>query len=190
MSVPQSQDSESMSVAGNPGVTASAAHIPPDKTAVPLGRMESTAVSPHDCGAQPAVSDVESAPQNLLPGVRAHHSFAACIMYRVLSAVLSAIFLTVVMILAMLKTLPSVFWVLWSWIQYKDPDRLRPFYARERERKGIDVGKLTLDVTYYANRVGLDCEEFTVETEDGFILIVQHIFDKRPGAVDWRRFTS
>ncbi|ETN37081.1 uncharacterized protein HMPREF1541_08071 [Cyphellophora europaea CBS 101466] len=37
--------------------------------------------------------------------------------------------------------------------------------------------KLVCDIRYYARRVGLDCEEFKVQTEDGFILSLYHIFN-------------
>jgi pimeloyl-ACP methyl ester carboxylesterase len=35
------------------------------------------------------------------------------------------------------------------------------------------------DVGYYARRVGLDVEEFQVQTEDGFIIDLWHVFDPR-----------
>ncbi|KAF3016846.1 hypothetical protein E8E14_011698 [Neopestalotiopsis sp. 37M] len=35
------------------------------------------------------------------------------------------------------------------------------------------------DVAYYARRVGLDMEEFQVETEDGFIIDLWHIYDPK-----------
>lgn len=35
------------------------------------------------------------------------------------------------------------------------------------------------DVGYYARRVGLDVEEFEVQTEDGFIIALWHVFDPR-----------
>ncbi|KAI0391209.1 sterol esterase [Xylariaceae sp. FL0594] len=35
------------------------------------------------------------------------------------------------------------------------------------------------DVAYYARRVGLDMEEFQVQTEDGFIIDLWHIYDPR-----------
>ncbi|KAK3704316.1 hypothetical protein LTR37_013869 [Vermiconidia calcicola] len=38
---------------------------------------------------------------------------------------------------------------------------------------------LILDVGHYARRVGLDCETFEVQTEDGFILELWHIFNPR-----------
>jgi len=38
--------------------------------------------------------------------------------------------------------------------------------------------KLIPDIRYYARRVGLDMEEYKVETEDGFIITLQRIFDQ------------
>ena len=37
--------------------------------------------------------------------------------------------------------------------------------------------ELVCDVGYYARRVGLDCEEFEVQTEDGFVIKLWHIYD-------------
>ncbi|KAF8428998.1 Alpha/Beta hydrolase protein [Tirmania nivea] len=37
--------------------------------------------------------------------------------------------------------------------------------------------KLIPDVRYYARRVGLDVEEYKVETEDGFIITLQRVYD-------------
>jgi pimeloyl-ACP methyl ester carboxylesterase len=39
--------------------------------------------------------------------------------------------------------------------------------------------KLICDVGYYARRVGLDVEEFHVQTEDGFIIDLWHVYDPR-----------
>ncbi|KAG0131268.1 Alpha/Beta hydrolase protein [Tuber indicum] len=36
---------------------------------------------------------------------------------------------------------------------------------------------LVCDIGYYARRVGLDAEEFEVQTEDGFLIMMQHIYD-------------
>lgn len=36
---------------------------------------------------------------------------------------------------------------------------------------------LICDVAYYARRVGLDIEEFTVQTEDGFLIALWHVYD-------------
>jgi len=39
--------------------------------------------------------------------------------------------------------------------------------------------KLVCDASYYARRVGLDIEEFKVQTEDGFILTLWHVYNPR-----------
>jgi pimeloyl-ACP methyl ester carboxylesterase len=39
--------------------------------------------------------------------------------------------------------------------------------------------KLVCDIPYYARRVGLDAEEFKVQTEDGFIITLWHIFNPK-----------
>jgi pimeloyl-ACP methyl ester carboxylesterase len=39
--------------------------------------------------------------------------------------------------------------------------------------------KLVCDIQYYARRVGLDAERFKVQTEDGFILTLWHIYDPK-----------
>lgn len=36
---------------------------------------------------------------------------------------------------------------------------------------------LVCDIGYYARRVGLDVEEFRVQTEDGFIILLWHVYD-------------
>ncbi|KAF2452462.1 Alpha/Beta hydrolase protein [Lineolata rhizophorae] len=53
--------------------------------------------------------------------------------------------------------------------------------------------KLLCDVGYYARRVGLDCESYSVQTEDGFIIDLWHIYDprrERPAPKDKRRERS
>lgn len=53
--------------------------------------------------------------------------------------------------------------------------------------------KLICDVGYYARRVGLDVEEFKVQTEDGFILTLWHVYNPRefvPASETERRATS
>lgn len=50
----------------------------------------------------------------------------------------------------------------------------------ESERLKLEAGgedELKNDIRYYANRVGLEAEELRVETEDGFILELWHIWD-------------
>ena len=38
---------------------------------------------------------------------------------------------------------------------------------------------LRCDVAYYARRVGLDIEEYSVQTEDGFIIQLWHVYDPK-----------
>lgn len=47
------------------------------------------------------------------------------------------------------------------------------------ECPGLEGGKdpIVCDVAYYARRVGLDIETFRVQTEDGFILTLWHVYD-------------
>jgi hypothetical protein len=51
--------------------------------------------------------------------------------------------------------------------------------GRDEEYTPTEGGKdrLICDVGYYARRVGLDIEEFNVQTEDGFILTLWHVFN-------------
>ena len=124
----------------------------------------------------------------LLPPIQTHFSTAAAWFYRILSGILSTLFLIFVILLgALIKSIPSMCWTLWSWCQLKDPNRLRPFYEEEKKRKHIETGKLKCDIGYYAQRVGLECDEMKIETEDGFILTMHHIVDRRPGAVHYKR---
>ena len=126
----------------------------------------------------------ETVSNPLFPPLPVHYSWPTTIFYRILSMILSVCFLIYVVTCTMLKTVPSIAWTIWSWCQLKDPNRLRPFYNLEKERKGIDSGKLKCDVGYYAQRVGLECDEMQIETEDGFILTIHHIVDRSPRAVD------
>jgi len=50
---------------------------------------------------------------------------------------------------------------------------------RGLRNKQITGGRdnLVCDIGYYARRVGLDAEEFEVQTEDGFLITMQHIYD-------------
>ena len=52
---------------------------------------------------------------------------------------------------------------------------------------------LVCDVGYYARRVGLDIEEFKVQTEDGFVIILWHVYDPHeytPAPERQRRYSS
>ncbi|KAI4147696.1 MAG: hypothetical protein LQ341_001744 [Variospora aurantia] len=52
---------------------------------------------------------------------------------------------------------------------------------QEEEYEPTEGGKdpLICDLGYYARRVGLDVEEFSVQTEDGFILALWHIYNPK-----------
>lgn len=51
--------------------------------------------------------------------------------------------------------------------------------TRDNRYEPTEGGKdaLVCDVGYYARRVGLDVEEFQVQTEDGFIIILWHVYN-------------
>jgi pimeloyl-ACP methyl ester carboxylesterase len=108
---------------------------------------------------------------------------AQCAVFRITSGVLSLCFLGVVVLGAVFESVPE--YVLWWWerlLRRRDPDRDRPFAAIEKERaasrkKLEEPDALVCDIGYYARRVGLDVEAFEVETEDGFLLQLWHVFD-------------
>lgn len=52
---------------------------------------------------------------------------------------------------------------------------VRPF------RPDMEPDPIVCDLSYYARRVGLDVEEFDVETEDGFLISLYHVYDPRDG---------
>ena len=56
-------------------------------------------------------------------------------------------------------------------IEAQDPEDFAPLEG------GPD--KIPCDVRYYARRMGLDCEIFDVQTEDGFIIELWHIYNPR-----------
>ena len=122
-------------------------------------------------------------PSPVFPAVRSRFSAPAVLFYRVSSATLATGFLVFyVLVGALIKSIPTIAWDIWSWCQFKDPGRFRPFYKEEKERKHLDPGKLVCDIGYYAQQVGLECDEMKTESEDGFVLTMQHIVDRRPGA--------
>ena len=129
----------------------------------------------------------EMGSQTLFPPISSHHTFAAAVFYKSLSTILSFSFLFIIVLASMVKTMSSMIWVLWSWCRLKDPDRARPFYEREKERRHIKTGKLNSKVGYFAERAGLECDETKIEAEDGFILTMQHIIDRNPDVVDSTR---
>ena len=73
-----------------------------------------------------------------------------------------------------------------AWEQHKKHRRRTVNGRYDSEENGQSVpfkpmegGKdpLTCDAAYYARRVGLDIEEFKVQTEDGFIITLWHVYD-------------
>jgi hypothetical protein len=142
-------------------------------------KAKQDAVSPEQADETALHSHFPSVPTTYLP--------LTVFIYRLLSFFLSLAFLGCTVLFALFKTLPSLLWILVSYAQFKDPDRNRPFYALEQDRRRSPRRELRMDVGYYAQLVGLKSEEVKVETEDGFMLTVQHIIDVRPGAPDWKR---
>ncbi|KAL2167232.1 hypothetical protein VTG60DRAFT_1556 [Thermothelomyces hinnuleus] len=126
-----------------------------------------------------------------------------CRVFQISSFFLSLAFLSVVVLGALFTSIGPSLRRLWLRATLRDPDRTRPFYAeevnerrkrleRDREwREGIRSGDdgftpseggpdpIVCDPAYYARRVGLDMESFQVQTEDGFIIELWHVYDPR-----------
>jgi len=105
-----------------------------------------------------------------------------CAVFRLTSGVLSLSFLWVVVMGAVVESLPELLLRRWKRITLEDPDKDRPFRNTEMERKlqrerNEQPDELKCDIAYYAQRVGLEAELLTVETEDGFLLDLCHVFD-------------
>ncbi|KAL4893225.1 lipase [Aspergillus ambiguus] len=126
---------------------------------------------------------------------------------RCVSSVLSHLFLGIVVFGALLHSVAGFISTIRVWLTGKDPRAQRVFHAEERtrsleredhsrkwerrqEKKEVDEeapdecpplegGKdpIVCDVAYYARRVGLDVETFKVQTEDGFILTLWHVYN-------------
>ncbi|KAF2013096.1 alpha/beta-hydrolase [Aaosphaeria arxii CBS 175.79] len=139
-----------------------------------------------------------------------------CWTFRVSSAVLSFLFLVVIILGAAFTSIPLAAKHVWFRITLRDPNSRRPFFKEEKTRRkarriadkawasGTNVGfgddvecdsdvkglddfapleggpdPVTCDVRYYARRVGLDCEIFEVQTEDGFIIELWHLYNPK-----------
>lgn len=119
------------------------------------------------------------------------HSSLTSWSYRIASGALSTFFLVFFVLAgALIKAIPSGLWILWSWATFSNPDRYRPFFEQEKERKRLKTGRMKADISYYAGLVDLGCEEMKVETEDGYILTMQRIVDDRPEGVNSRRILT
>ncbi|KAL2885902.1 Sterol esterase 2 [Ceratocystis lukuohia] len=121
------------------------------------------------------------------------------------SFTLSLAFLSTIAGMALLRHIPPT---IMDWYHYLNKGNYdgskRPFYATEKKlhakrRNDVDqwarglrgpltdgfvpseggTDNLVCDVRYYARRVGLDTETVLVQTDDGFILELWHVFDPR-----------
>jgi pimeloyl-ACP methyl ester carboxylesterase len=138
-----------------------------------------------------------------------------CWTFRFSSAILSFLFLLVIILGAAFTSIPGILMNLGLRLTFRNPAKRRPFYNEEDRRKrarrvaekawtkqheklqkeqGNDVESqsedeypaleggpdpLKCDVRVYARRVGLDCEIFDVQTEDGFIIELWHLYNPR-----------
>lgn len=139
--------------------------------------------------------------------------------FRVTSFFLSLSFLGVIVLGAAFTSIPLELKNVWHRLTRGNPDRKRPFWAEEENRKRLrrqqeknwkklqsrkrrsrtrmhedsedeavygeyvptegGPDPLVCDVGYYARRVGLDVEEYKVQTEDGFIICLWHVYDPK-----------
>ncbi|KAF7586782.1 hypothetical protein BBP40_008353 [Aspergillus hancockii] len=130
-----------------------------------------------------------------------------CLAMQCVSFVLSLLFLCAVIVGALLCRARLGLSNVKTRLRGQDPNVQRAFYAEERarelerqknlqkwkrrqEKKEVDEeaheeclplegGKdpIVCDVAYYARRVGLDVETFRVQTEDGFIITLWHVYN-------------
>lgn len=126
-----------------------------------------------------------------------------CRFFRITSFFLSLGFLLIISINAAANAVPRIIKRTQQRMLMQDPDASRPFYKEEQKRKkarraaekawvqgkqGTPTEKpyepteggpdpLICDAQYYARRVGLDMEIIEVQTEDGFMIELWHIFD-------------
>ncbi|EGR46631.1 uncharacterized protein TRIREDRAFT_65950 [Trichoderma reesei QM6a] len=132
---------------------------------------------------------------------------AQCWFFRCTSFVLSLDFLGVIVLGALFTSIPAIFQSLFQPDSDKkrpfyEQERQNAAIRRQKEiewdlrtHQHLDVesegkvdeypptegGKdpIVCDVGYYARRVGLDVETFKVETEDGFIIELWHVYDPK-----------
>ncbi|KAK4185517.1 sterol esterase 2 [Podospora australis] len=127
-----------------------------------------------------------------------------CLVFRVSSFFLSLDFLGVIVLGALFTSIGPSIQNLWQRATFRNPDEKRPFYAEEvrleeerrRKERAWQEGKfekkeddftpteggpdpIVCDPAYYARRVGLDMEGFQVQTEDGFIIDLWHVYDPK-----------
>jgi len=133
------------------------------------------------------------------------------------SAILSFLFLLVIILGAAFTSIPLAARHIWLRMNFVNPDSTRLFYHEELKRRkereiaekewerkqsasedhSSEYGKskatqgkeeefmpleggpdpIICDPRYYARRVGLECETFDVQTEDGFIIELWHLYN-------------
>ncbi|KAF9893358.1 hypothetical protein FE257_011790 [Aspergillus nanangensis] len=160
----------------------------------------------------PASSSWEPSPHPLFPplpsyGPPSFRSRLQSLAIRCASFVLSLLFLGVIVVGALSRSIWNFVVDIGLWSRCQDPRSDRAFLSEERarsverqnnsrkwqrrqEKKEVDEeapddcpplegGKdpIVCDVAYYARRVGLDVETFKVQTEDGFILTLWHVYN-------------
>ncbi|KAL2870379.1 putative ab-hydrolase associated lipase [Aspergillus lucknowensis] len=126
---------------------------------------------------------------------------------RLSSSILSLLFLVIIVACALVRGVWALVSGAGHYIRGRNPREQRKFYAEERMRKlerktssrkwklrqekrevdeevpedcpPLEGGKdrVVGDVAYYARRVGLDVETFKVQTEDGFVLTLWHVYN-------------
>ncbi|KAK4162112.1 sterol esterase 2 [Cladorrhinum sp. PSN259] len=129
-----------------------------------------------------------------------------CVIFQISSFFLSLAFLGVIVLGALFTSILPSLQGMWLKLTFRDPDLSRPFYSEELRLKEIrekqarewkeKQGKVSADEdgftateggpdpivcdpAYYARRVGLNIEEFQVQTEDGFLIDLWHVYDPK-----------
>ncbi|WQF78207.1 hypothetical protein CDEST_03221 [Colletotrichum destructivum] len=129
-----------------------------------------------------------------------------CMVFRISAFFLSLAFLGVIVLGALFTSIPPLCRRIFYRLTLQNPDKKRPFFEEEARRakvreeenrkwkrsNSLDKDReiadefvpteggpdpIVCDVGYYARRVGLDVEELQVQTEDGFIIDLWHVYD-------------
>ncbi|KAK1600090.1 sterol esterase [Colletotrichum navitas] len=131
-----------------------------------------------------------------------------CLIFRVTAFFLSLAFLGVIVLGALFTSIPPLCTHIFYRLTLQNPDKKRPFFEEEARRNKVRKEEnqkwkrreslvkdkeladefvpteggpdpIVCDVGYYARRVGLDVEEIQVQTEDGFLIDLWHVYDPK-----------
>jgi len=131
-----------------------------------------------------------------------------CLIFRVTAFFLSLAFLGVIVLGALFTSIPPLCTRIFYRLTLQNPDKKRPFFEEEARRNKVRKEEnqkwkrreslvkdkeladefvpteggpdpIVCDVGYYARRVGLDVEEIQVQTEDGFLIDLWHVYDPK-----------